>query len=655
MPADDVERRLAAILSADVAGYSRLMAEDEQTTVRTITAYRNEIGNLVADHRGRLVDATGDNALAEFPTAIGAVECAVEIQKVLKVRNERLHDDRRMEFRIGVHLGDVTVERERIYGDGVNIAARLQGLAEPSGICISFAVHEQVRRKIDVTWEDLGVQSVKNIPDGVQVFRLLDEAPTVGKVTTAATADGPSIVVLPFVNMSADPDQEYFCDGMAEEVINALTQLEGLHVVARTSAFSFKGRDVDVREIGSKLGVRSVLEGSVRRAGERLRVIAQLVDVESGYHLWSERFDRQLDDIFAIQDEIATSIAAALKLKLAAVGVARGQARASIRDAYDLYLRGLHYRWLQTEEGLKKGLESLRRSLELDPQFAAAQVLLAEIWMLLGAYGLADSRIVLREGEAAALRSLELDSSLARGHMVLGGFRGAIAWDWEGAKEAFRRGQELGDTAGSLIYAWYYLLPTGQTGEAVLEAQRSHETDPLQLIMNHALGDALFFDRQYEEAIRQYRQTATIFPDFTETRLHLAAALLSLGDTKQALLEYQQIFRRSTEPVAAAGELQMAFTDAGEQGMLRWWIERELPQAREDPGDSGSRNRAVEIAVLYARVGDHDGAFEWLSESLRRRESRLPRLLMVHPWFDDLRSDARHRDMLEAVGLVELS
>ena len=474
MPTDGVERRLAAILSADVVGYSRLMAADEQATVPTITAYRNEITNLVTDHRGRVVDATGDNALAEFPTALDAVECAVEIQRVLRARNEGVAEDRRMEFRIGVHLGDVTVEAERIYGDGVNIAARLQELAEPGGICISGAVHEQVRRKTDLNCDDLGDQSLKNISDPVRVFRVLDEAATAPKVTTPATADRPSIVVLPFADMSADKDQEYFCDGMAEEVINALTQLEGLHVVARTSAFSFKGRDVDVREIGEKLGVRSVLEGSVRKAENRLRIAAQLINVADGYHLWSERFDRQLDDVFAIQDEIAGSIVEILKVKLAVGATSPRVKRTKKRGAYDPYLRGMHYYWRQTKPGYEKAIECFERALSIDPEYAGAYAGVSRCFTAMIAFGLLGPQH-LSSAEEAAKCALRLDDSSSEAHLALAGVLGDLHWDWKAAEAAFRRAIELnpGNVGAHNRFASRCLSALGRTQEALVEVRKA--------------------------------------------------------------------------------------------------------------------------------------------------------------------------------------
>jgi len=373
MVPETVERKLAAILSADAVGYSRLMAEDEAATIRTLSSYREQIGVLVREHRGRVVDSPGDNVLAEFPTALEAVRCAVEIQGVLRVRSASIPAERRMDFRIGVHMGDVATEGGRIYGDGVNIAARLEALAEAGGVCISATVHEQVRNKLDAGFTDLGDQTVKNIPDQIRVYRVQprsqSEAPARAKtapgskprrlrtalVATAAVLlllglglwaswprplgllidlagvsgppvdpplpDKPSIAVLPFANMSADPEQEYFSDGITEDLTTALAGNPRLFVISRNSAFTYKGKAVKIEDVGRDLGVRYVLEGSVRKAGDRVRITAQLVDATTGGHLWSQRYDRDLSDIFALQSEMAEEI-------LGIVGVEIGAAEA---------------------------------------------------------------------------------------------------------------------------------------------------------------------------------------------------------------------------------------------------------------------------------------------------------------------------------------
>src|SRR3989338_417536 len=321
-PPKSIQRKLAAIVSADVKGYSRLMGEDEEATIRTLTVYREVMAVLIGQHRGRVVDSPGDNLLAEFASVVDAVRYAVEIQRGLKVRNADLPVHRRMEFRIGINLGDVVVEGERLYGDGVNIAARLEGLAEGGGICISGTVYDQIENKLALGYEYLGEQAVKNIPKPVRVYQVKDEpgvsTPTVSgdKSPTLALPDKPSIAVLPFANMSGDPEQEYFSDGITEDLITELSRFHELFVIARNSTFAYKGRSADVRQVGRDLGVSHVLEGSVRRVGDRVRITAQLLDAATGHHLWAERYDRGLEDIFALQDEITREIVAALDVRL---------------------------------------------------------------------------------------------------------------------------------------------------------------------------------------------------------------------------------------------------------------------------------------------------------------------------------------------------
>ena len=352
MSPEATERKLAAVLSADVVGYSRLMAEDEAATIRTLTDYREEISVLVRQHRGRVVDAPGDNLLAEFPSALDAVSCATEIQRVVAARNVALPAERRMQFRVGVHLGDVAIEGDRIYGEGVNIAARLEGLAEPDGICISGTVHEQVRNRLDLAYEDLGEKSVKNIREPLRVYgiRLLSEptAPPealsgMDELTVPGFSGRPAIAVLPLENMSGDPEQEYFADGIAEDLITRLSVWREFPVIARNSSFTYKGKAVDVKQVSQELGVRYVVEGSVRKAGERVRVSAQLIDATTGAHVWAERYDRELQDIFAVQDEITQGIVASMSRELSRFEMERVlRHEPKSLDVYDCLQRG---RW----------------------------------------------------------------------------------------------------------------------------------------------------------------------------------------------------------------------------------------------------------------------------------------------------------------------
>jgi adenylate cyclase len=385
MAAEHVERKLAAILSADVVGYSRLMAEDEAATIRTLSDYREAVAMLVRQRRGRVVDAPGDNLLAEFPTALDAVRCAVEVQAVLGARNASLPPERRMEFRIGIHMGDVAVEEDRLYGDGVNIAARLEGLAEAGGVCISATVHEQVRNKLDVGYTDLGDQTVKNIPDLVHVYRVrLDaepksaaaaggEATAADRLTVSGFGERPAIAVLPFDNMSGDPEQEYFADGIAEDLITRLSAWRRFPVIARNSSFVYKGEAVDVKRLSQELGVRYVVEGSVRKAGDRVRVTAQLIDATTGHHVWAERYDRRLEDIFALQDEITQAIVEGIEPSIRAYEPERAIQRDPRNlDAWDLAQRGNWHAQRMTREDSDQARQLFERALELDPRSVSA-------------------------------------------------------------------------------------------------------------------------------------------------------------------------------------------------------------------------------------------------------------------------------------------
>ncbi len=376
-----IRRRLAAILAADIAGYSRLMGQDEAATVRDLKGHQAVILPLVGRHGGRIIDTAGDGILAEFPSVIGATECAVEIQTVMAARNKDVPEHRRMLFRIGINLGDVIHDETRIYGDGINVAARLEGLAEPTGVLVSRAVHDQVRDRLDLAFEDLGDRELKNIARPVRVYRVRPAAES-----KAAPAPGdalplpdkPSIAVLPFPNMSGDPEQGYFADGIAEDIITGLSRLRWLFVIARNSSFTYKGRNVDVRQVGRELGVRYVLEGSVRKGGNRIRITGQLVEAETGNHLWAERYDRALDDVFAIQDEITESVIGCIQPELYAAEHDRLKRKPpQSLDAWESFVRGMFLYSQHSDASTKEALHMLDRAVELDRSYAQAHGLRA--------------------------------------------------------------------------------------------------------------------------------------------------------------------------------------------------------------------------------------------------------------------------------------
>jgi adenylate cyclase len=570
-------RRLAAILSADVVGYSRLMAEDEAATIQTLTVYRKEIQGLVEEHRGRLVDATGDNLLAELPTALDAVECAVEVQRIIGARNAGLAEDHRMLFRIGIHMGDVTVEEGRLYGDGVNIAARLEGLAQPGGICVSATVHDQVARKLDLDFQDLGDQPIKNIPNPVHAYRSLGQSrnrgvrplihiasvgatgllvlaflgavlwnlvshrllPSVDDSAADFTVPGfggmPAIAVLPFDNLSGDPDREYFADGISADVISRLSS-GSFPVIARNSTFTYKGSAVNVQQVGRELGARYVVEGSVRRAGDRIRISAQLIDATNDHHVWAETYDRELEDLFAIQDEITQSIASAVGMRLWRAESERvaHQRRPSL-DAYDLSMRGT---WHLFKGEMAKARSLFEQALELDPSNY-------EYLYPLALTHYADA--VRQENDSPARSLGELDRAarecLAANAQYFGcqlamGFLASLTGRRDEMLAAFEAAVRLapGNPYGHYNLGIYTAI-AGQPDEGlehIEKAIRLSPRDPLLGIYFYGVATAHFAAGRYDEAVVWAKRSLTLAPEHASSHLILAVSQAHAGRSDAA-------------------------------------------------------------------------------------------------------------------------
>ena len=425
-----MERKLTGILSADVQGYSRLMGDDEEATIRTLIAYRELMTSLIQQNRGRVVDSPGDNLLAEFGSAVDAVQGAIAIQQELKTRNAGLSPHRQMHYRIGINVGDVVTEGERLYGDGVNIAARLESLAEGGGISISGTVYDQVKNKLDCSYTSQGEQTVKNIADPVRVYALTwkaevteeEPAPREEEQPAISVADKPSIAVLPFVNMSHDPEQEYFSDGITEDIITALSSVRCFFVIARNSTFAYKGSSIDIRQVSTELGVRYVLEGSVRKAGDRVRVTAQLIDGDTGKHVWANRYDREFTDIFTVQYELTATIVGALEPELGKAERERAKAkRPENLDAWDLYQRGLWHLYHYTKDDLEQARDLFRQATQTDSGLGAAFSGLAESYYFSLVYGHSDTPEPDREDALKAARTaVALDGEDAAAHCTLG-------------------------------------------------------------------------------------------------------------------------------------------------------------------------------------------------------------------------------------------
>ena len=626
-----MERKLAAILSADVKGYSRLMGEDDEATIRTLTAYREVMTSLIEQHHGRVVDSPGDNLLAEFASAVNAVQGAVAIQKELRTRNRELPANRQMAYRIGVNLGDVVADDGRLYGDGVNIAARLESLAEAGGICISGKVFDEVKTKLALGYDYIGEQEVKNIAEPVRAYKVQldsDETapPTVSQKppplspseekspsrrwSIAALAlgavlvmgagvfvlrdfslqlsppqesisleeapalpfpDKPSIAVLPFINMSDDPEQDYFSDGMTEDLITDLSKISGLFVIARNSVFTYKGKAVQVEEVGRELGVRYVLEGSTRKADSRVRINAQLVDATTGGYVWAERYDRELKDVFALQDEITQKIILALRVEV------REAERERVRriptdnlNAYDSYLRGLEYFYRYTKEANARAQQMYERAIELDPQYAGAYALLGATHFTELAFQWSQDPQSLERAFELVQKALALDDSLPAAHGILG-----YVYLW---KKQYEQAIAEGEKAISLdpnnadAYATLgrILNWAGRPEEGIRLVKKAMRLNPrYPPRYSVALGGSYCLLVRTDEAIAIQKRVITRNPDNLFARICLAACYGNLGRAEEARAEVTEVLRLSPNFSLEVWSRSLPHNDlAGAAGML---------------------------------------------------------------------------------------
>jgi TolB-like protein/class 3 adenylate cyclase len=600
MATQDFKRKLTAIFSADVKGYSRLMGEDELATIETLKKYREIVVKLIQEQRGRVVDSPGDNVMAEFASVVDALQCAVDIQKQLKLRNDELPENRRMEFRIGVNLGDVIEDGERIYGDGVNIAARVESLAHGGGICISGTAFDQIGKKLALGYEYLGEQAVKNIEKPVRVYRVLMEPEAVGKVigekkvepkrgqrvaiavviafllvagglvlwksflptAPSQEPDKPSIAVLPFDNMSEDPKQEYFADGMSDDLITDLSKISGLLVIARNSSFTYKGKAVKVPQIAQELGVRYVLEGSVRRVGNEVRINAQLIDSTTGGHLWAERYDGRMDDIFALQDKITGQIVNALAVKLTTDEEKRFELKETISiEAYDAFLQGWEHYLRQTPDDFVKALSYFKKALELDPNYGRAYAALSLTYWNGASLGWAKrigvSSYILARIRARHYLDIAMKNPTSIAHLV----KFWMVYYRRNYQEAFTQARRVialdpNNAEGYLVLA-RILTMTGRPQESIDFVEKAMKLDPRNIVgpLGH-LGRAHFSMGQYEEAVAVYERALKLNPKRTGFGGTLAAAYAHLGRDQEAR-DALDIYRKGWGRLAPNLNLQL--------------------------------------------------------------------------------------------------
>jgi adenylate cyclase len=543
-----VTRKLTAIMSADIKGYSILMADDEVFTIKMLNEYRSIMSNCIGQYNGRIVDSPGDNVLAEFASAVDALQCAVEIQKKLKKENDRLVESKRLEFRIGVNIGDVIQDGNRIYGDGVNVASRIEGLANPGGVCLSKSAYEQIKKKLDFGFEYMGEHPVKNISEPVSVYKVLTDSERSQPLVEEKLElpDKPSIAVLPFVNMSGDNGQEYFSDGLTEQIINGLCKVFNLFVIARNSSFAYKGKSVNVQQVGKELGVRYILEGSVQKAAERVRITVQLIDATTGYHLWSENYDRDLSDIFALQDEITLKIIDALQIKLTWGEQARlwEGGTTSIR-AYDKFARGQDCFFRSNEKDNIQARHFFKEAINIDNGYAMAYIMLGYTHMTDLLFGWSKSPIESFEhAEKNVEEALALNDSFDLAHS-LSGWIHLFKRQHDEAIKAGERAIELNPNgAEANAHLAFILIFSDKVELAIKLLKRALRLNPIpQSYFYTILAAAYQSNGQDEKAIEMCKKALSGNPDQLQPYLTLTVSYSTLNRTEDASKAVEEILR----------------------------------------------------------------------------------------------------------------
>ena len=632
------ERRLAAVMFTDIVGYSSLTQKNERLALDLLEEHRKIVRPIVARHNGREIKTIGDAFLIEFGSALEATQCALDVQKTLHDYNQKSLEERRVHLRIGIHLGDVIQRQSDVLGDAVNIASRIEPLAEADGICISEQVYDQVRNKIDYPIENLGSRQLKNIDYPIDVHRILWEKDETAKLSL----DKKRIAVLPFLNISPDPKDEYFADGLTEELIAKLSTISGFKVIARTSTMRFRGTSKSVGEIGRELKSGTILEGSVRKAANRLRVTAQLINAATEEHLWVQNYDRQLEDVFAIQAEVAQNVADALKTQLL-TEERRHIEKKSTSDigAYTLYLKGRYYWNERNKESLEMAIKYFEQAIKRDPEFALAYSGLADCYVVLVDH----SYLAPNEGnpraKQAATKALELDNTLAEAHTSLASILNTD-WEWTEAEREFNEALRLNPNYPT-AHHWYsiYLLSLGRLDEAMREAKAAQELDPVSPQIHAYAGILHYCARHYDSALKELGKSLELDPNSVAAHEYRCYVYLFKSMFEEALTEMRLVlrfFHMSTANVRA-------FT--GGVYAMAGRIEEAKRIIREC--EDASTHEYVDpqwLVFAHSRLGNKDRAFEWLEKAFEAHRA-TPFQVKLDPRFDGITSDPRFEELMK--------
>jgi len=638
-------RQLAAIMFADMTGYTALMQANELLAVQKRRRLKEILETFIPQFNGKILQYYGDGSLSIFNSAIDAVRAATQMQQVLR-------QDPIVDVRIGLHVGDISIEEDAVFGDGVNLTSRIESLAVPGSVFISEKVYDEMKNQDGMEAVEMGYFELKNIKTPVRVFAIKQQGivvPSRDEISGKTQQPFNRIAVMPFVNMSADPENEYFSDGITEELLNALTRVDGLQVTSRTSSFVFKGKHEDIREIATKLNVDKVLEGSVRKSGNRVRVTAQLINAMDGYHIWSETYDRDLTDIFAVQDEISDKIANKLRLDLSTGNAKSRQEKDQPRniEPYNLFLKGLHYYNKLTPEDTFKAIEYFKQSVELDPGYAKPYAFIAAACAYLGVTGQMQTEKAFKDVHYYAQKALELDDTLAEGYAALGSAYLFHDWKWEEGFQALQKAIKL-NPAGAQNYHLLALYHTVRQNkkEAVRLMEEAYAIDPLSPMVNHFLADMYLADGRYDDAISIADHTLELFPKMRSTMEQKGWALGMKNEWQAALQIFKEVQLLTRHPLKGMAPPGYAY---GKLGMLEEALEcvaKIEQRAAEDP----NAVLDTDLAMVWWGIGDREKSISYMFSSIEKRLGAVA--VYIHsPIFAGLQDHPSYRSLKKALNL----
>jgi adenylate cyclase len=649
-------RRLAAIMFTDMVGYTTLGQRNESLSLALVEEQRKLIRPILSRHNGREVKTIGDAFLVEFPNALDAVRCAYDIQRATREFNFSLAHDMRVHLRIGVHLGEVVESKEEggdISGDAVNVTSRIDSLAEEGGVVVTRQIYDHVHNKIELPFENLGPKQLKNVSEPIEVYRII--MPWEKAFGVSPRVSGVKrIAVLPFANMSPNPADEYLADGMTEELISTLSKVGGLKIIARTSIMGYKKSNKKINDIANELGADTILEGSVRKAGERLRITVQLIDSKSADYMWPETYDRSFEDIFSIQSDIARKVSQTLRVQLLTKGPQLPQKSTESTEAYAHYLKGRYF-WNQRElDGFNRALKEFESAIVKDPGFAPAYAGLADTHLLLGRNGHIAPKFAYPKAVENAQKAISLDPGLPEPHVTLAAIKQEYEWKWEEAETEFKDAIAL-NPSNSIAHSWYALClgHMGRIDEGIKEAKLAQELDPLSPRAHCAASEEYLFARQYDKSIEAAEKALEISPNFTYALVCRAYASVEKQLYDEAIADFQEA-QRQFGARAVMGRLAHAFAVSGRRSEATKILEELTTESKRipprSPFISPPPDTAFDIGLVYLGLGEKEKTIEWLAKAIEEKTAEVIHF-KCEPIYDSIRDEPKFKALVKKIGL----